>query len=186
MRAYSVTQACPTSCDAVDFSPAGSSVRGILQARILEWVAIFSSRGSSLPRAQTCVSYSSCISRQILPLSHLGKPQVSHKSCQNSSKIIDCFGIKNRTSKLLLLLNLILYAWCTVRPNKLKYWNLGERKFYAMAKEEQVACAQWDEGYKVLDFLLIGWLWANGVVESQSSTLWFWPIWAWKYHSLFG
>ena len=41
-----VTQPCSTQCDPMDCSPPGSSVHGILQARILEWVAIFSSRGS--------------------------------------------------------------------------------------------------------------------------------------------
>ena len=40
-----------------DFSLPGSSVQGIFQVRILEWVAISSSRGSSWPRDQTCVSY---------------------------------------------------------------------------------------------------------------------------------
>ena len=45
----------------MDCIPPGSSVRGILQARILEWVAIVSSRGSSLPRDQTLVSSVSCI-----------------------------------------------------------------------------------------------------------------------------
>ena len=41
------TQSCPTLCDPIDDSPPGSSVHGILQARILEWVAISSSRASS-------------------------------------------------------------------------------------------------------------------------------------------
>ena len=50
-------------CDPVDCSPPGSSVHGILQARILEWVAISSSRGSSRPRDGTYVSCISCISR---------------------------------------------------------------------------------------------------------------------------
>ena len=40
-------QSCLTLCDPVDCSPPGSSVRGILQARTLEWVAIPFSRGSS-------------------------------------------------------------------------------------------------------------------------------------------
>ena len=40
-------QSCPTLCGPMDCSPPGSSVHGILQARILEWVAISSSRGSS-------------------------------------------------------------------------------------------------------------------------------------------
>ena len=46
----SVAQMCPILCDPMDYSPPGSSVHGILQARILEWVAIPSSRGSSQPR----------------------------------------------------------------------------------------------------------------------------------------
>ena len=45
----SITQSCPTLCDPMDCSPPGSSVHGILQARILEWIAISSSRGSSRP-----------------------------------------------------------------------------------------------------------------------------------------
>ena len=43
-----VAQSRPTVCDPMDCSPPGSSVHGILQARILEWVAMPSSRGSSL------------------------------------------------------------------------------------------------------------------------------------------
>ena len=55
-----------TLCDPTDCSPPGSSVHGILQARILEWVAMPFSRGSSQPRDQTCVSYISCPGRQAL------------------------------------------------------------------------------------------------------------------------
>ena len=44
-----VAQSCLTLCDPVDYSPPGSSVHGILQARILEWVAISFSRESSCP-----------------------------------------------------------------------------------------------------------------------------------------
>ena len=51
-----VTQLCPTLCNPTDHSLPGSSVHGILQARILEWVAIPFSRGSSWPRDQTWVS----------------------------------------------------------------------------------------------------------------------------------
>ena len=47
-------------CDPMDCNQSGSSVHGILQARILEWVAIFSSRGSSQPRDWTHVSCVSC------------------------------------------------------------------------------------------------------------------------------
>ena len=50
-------QSCPTLCSPVDFSPPGSSVCGIRQARILEWVSMPSSRGSSWPRDQTHITY---------------------------------------------------------------------------------------------------------------------------------
>ena len=46
-------QSCPTLCDPIDGSPPGSSVPGILQAGILEWVAMSFSRESSRPRDQT-------------------------------------------------------------------------------------------------------------------------------------
>ena len=44
-----VTQSCPTFCDSMDCSLPGSSLHGILQARVLEWVAISFSRGSPDP-----------------------------------------------------------------------------------------------------------------------------------------
>ena len=50
----------------MDCSPPGSSVHWILQARILEWVAISFSKGSSRPRDRTLVSHVSCMGRQIL------------------------------------------------------------------------------------------------------------------------
>ena len=57
---------CPTLRSPRDCSPPGSSVQGILQIRILEWVATFCSRGSSWPRDGNGVTYVSCIGRQIL------------------------------------------------------------------------------------------------------------------------
>ena len=52
-----VSQLCPALCDTMDCSPPGISVHGILQARILEWVAIPFSRGASRSRDQTWVSH---------------------------------------------------------------------------------------------------------------------------------
>ena len=51
-----VAQSCPTLGDSMDCSLPGSSIHGIFQARILEWVAISFSSGSSQPRDQTLVS----------------------------------------------------------------------------------------------------------------------------------
>ena len=58
-------QLCLTLCSPMNCSLPGSSVRGILQARILEWVAMPFSRESSRPRGQICVSYASCIGRWV-------------------------------------------------------------------------------------------------------------------------
>ena len=65
MKRKSVTQSCWTLCDPMDYNPPGSSVHGILQARILECVALPSSRGSSWPRDQTWVT---CIEGRFLTI----------------------------------------------------------------------------------------------------------------------
>ena len=65
-----VAQLCPTLCDLMDCSPPGSSIHGILQARILKWVVLFFSRGSSLPRDRTRAS---CIVADYLPSEPIGK-----------------------------------------------------------------------------------------------------------------
>ena len=82
-----VIQSCMTLCDPME--QPGSSVHEILQARILGWVVIFSSRGSSQPRDQTWV-FLHC--RQILYcLSHQGSPNCSIKIKRiNRNKIPLC------------------------------------------------------------------------------------------------
>ena len=72
MLACLVSQSCPTRCNLIDGSPPGSSVHGISQARIMEWVVIPFSMGSSQPRDPTHISCVSCIDRWLLyPLSLL-------------------------------------------------------------------------------------------------------------------
>ena len=61
-------------CDSVDCSPPGFPIHGILQASILEWVAISSSRGSSRPRDWTCISCLAHIDRWVLTTVLPGKP----------------------------------------------------------------------------------------------------------------
>ena len=68
-------QSSPTLRDPMDCSRPGSSVHGILQAGILEWVAMPFSRGPSPPRDRTRVSSVSCIGRRVLYYyRHLGSP----------------------------------------------------------------------------------------------------------------
>ena len=81
---YLVTQSCPTLCDPMDRSLPGSSVHGIVQARILEWVAMPSCRGSSQPRIEP--------RSPALHLSHEGSPNCSYgldyKKCLELSNYI--------------------------------------------------------------------------------------------------
>ena len=68
---YLVAKSCLTLCNPMNCSPPGSSVHGISQARILEWVAISFSKGSSRPRDPTQVC---CIAGGSLLLSRQGSP----------------------------------------------------------------------------------------------------------------
>ena len=56
-REREVAQSCPTLCDPMDCSLPGSSVHGVFQARVLEWIAISFAKGSSQPRNRTQVSF---------------------------------------------------------------------------------------------------------------------------------
>ena len=76
-------QSCPTLCNPMDCSPPGSSVHGISQARILEWVAMPSSRGSSCPRIKPTSLHWQVDS---LPLRH----QISLVIKLNTTTIIHC------------------------------------------------------------------------------------------------
>ena len=63
---WACAQSCPILCSSMDCSPPGSSVLGIFLARMLQWVTISSSRGSSQPRDPTLGSCVSCVGRRIL------------------------------------------------------------------------------------------------------------------------
>ena len=89
-----VTQSCPTLSNPVDCSLPGSSVHGLLQARILEWVTIPFSRGSSWPRDRTWVSW--IAGRFFYHLSH-----------QSESKLLpNCFKLIMLISVEIILVNI--------------------------------------------------------------------------------
>ena len=77
-------QSCQTLGDPMDCSPPGSSVYGILQAKILKWVGMPSSRGSSWPRDPTQVSYVSCTGRWVLYHWHLMESPFYHTATAKS------------------------------------------------------------------------------------------------------
>ena len=62
-----VTGSCPTLCDPMDYSPSDSYIHGIFKARLLKWVAISSSRGSSRHRDQTHISCLRWATRKAVP-----------------------------------------------------------------------------------------------------------------------
>ena len=70
-------QSCPTLCDPMHYIPPGSSIHGIFQARILEWVAISLSRGLPNPGIKAVSPVSPALQMDFLPLSHLGSPKQS-------------------------------------------------------------------------------------------------------------
>ena len=79
-----VIQSCPTSCDPMDCSPPSSSVHGVLQARILEWVAIPFSRESSQSRDRTWVS---CIAGEVFTVWVMREaPHLHHMSLWDRSR----------------------------------------------------------------------------------------------------
>ena len=75
-------KSCLTICDPMDCSPPGSSVHGIFQARLLEWVAISSSRRSSQPREWTCISWVSCITGKFFSTESPRKPCINKTSLE--------------------------------------------------------------------------------------------------------
>ena len=71
-------QSCLTLCNPMDHSLPGSSIQGIHQTRILEWITMPSSRGSYQPRDQTCITLRLLHWQAgFLPLALLGKPSES-------------------------------------------------------------------------------------------------------------
>ena len=109
---HTCAQSCLTLCDPMNCSPPGSSIHGIFQARILEWVAISYSRGSSPPRDRTHVSCSSCVSRRMLyhcatweaPI-ELGSPALQADSLP--------VGLPGKPKKHLFGVNFINMALCS-------------------------------------------------------------------------
>ena len=119
-------QSCLTLCDPLDCSPPGSSIHGILQARILEWVATSSSRGSSQPRDQTHVS---CVSST-------GRWMLYHWATWEDCIYIYGLHIPLRFKLSIWFMNMLLAeniidawrGWMTVGRGRTGCFNLGARK----------------------------------------------------------
>ena len=108
-----VAQLCPTLCDPMDCSPPGSSVHGILQARILEWVAISFSRGSSWLRDWTQVS---CIAGRFFTIWAVGKSLIIGY-CKDTNNLLPYY---NNNSSYCML-STAMYRFYIISFNPL--WN---------------------------------------------------------------
>ena len=113
----------------MDCGPPGSSLHGISQARILQWVAISFPRGSFWPRDLGCVS---CIRQEdSLPLSHQGSPTETHR-------------IKNKLEmhiKLILKFYLFIYRYLAVSALSCSKWDLLlQRASSIVAAHPDCAC----------------------------------------------
>ena len=110
-----VTQSCLTLCDPVDCSPPGSSIHGILQARILEWVGISFSRGSS----QTLALCSFVKSPLLCAILMLGYPSFSFEVGANKNWIIKPYSLKcYHLGWILHLLKMCLRSAWPAKPDQ--------------------------------------------------------------------
>ena len=91
-------QSCLTLCDPMDYSLRGSSVHGHLQERIMEWVAMPFSRGSSQPRDRTASYVFPALQVDSLPLGSPGKAQCMIGMQFSAGKLLISFGLNSRSS----------------------------------------------------------------------------------------
>ena len=111
-------QLCLTVCDPIDYSPPGSSIHGILQARIMEWVAILFSRASSQPRDWTRVSR---IAGRILTMW-----ATTHGMCIDNSGPHcpgQCTKDKAHAHHDTVSASLPTFAWQSLRRLDQRFWN---------------------------------------------------------------
>ena len=96
VHACSAAKSCSTLCDPMDCSPPGSSVHGIFQARILDWLAISSSKGSPLPRDWTS-PVAPALAGRFFTTEPPGKPSSTDTRCL-------CLGPRVNQTKVFTLL----------------------------------------------------------------------------------
>ena len=83
-------QSCLTLCNPMDSSPPGSPVAGILQARVLEWVAILPPVDLPDPRTESVFPEAPASQTDSLPLNHLGSPYICVSVRFSSVHLLNC------------------------------------------------------------------------------------------------
>ena len=126
-------QSCLTLCDPIDCSLPSSSVRGILQARILEWIAISFSRVSSQPRNRTQVS---CIAGRCFT----GKPIIPKKGNAKECSNYRTVALISHASKVMIKIFQVRFQQCVI--NELPDVQAGVRK--GRGTRDQIANIHWN------------------------------------------
>ena len=156
-----VAQGCPILCNPTDCSPPGSSVHGILQARILEWVVIPFSRGCSQPWDQTWVS---CIAGRFFTIwttnFHYGKP-VKWEVFWSFSETLAVLIVFEDQSIFFLTLDISRWSQANLlQPSQ----NLHVKLRYLISRE-------WKEG-STITFQF--WNWQGELLESPGKKRYLW------------
>ena len=120
-----VAQWCLTLCDAMDCSPPGSSFHGILQARIVEWITMLSSKGSSWPREWTQVS---CIWGRFFTVWATRKVKILLPRCFISNKPLFLIVLEVRNSKILVPADSVSGENTLPHWRHFSHWNITAKR----------------------------------------------------------
>ena len=161
MKWSEAAQSCPTLCDPMDYSLQGSSVHGIIQARVLEWVAISFSRGSSQARDRTGVSRIAgrCFtvwSTRLIPIEECREPEALWELSDKDFSNWLCFLI------LLPFLSLFASLLPSCLPSlflSLPYtcnWTFKFKVLYQMVTQRKITCVSLLETWSYMLMYLKG------------------------------
>ena len=131
-------QLSPTPWEPLHWSPPDSSVHGILQGRILEWVAIPSSRGSSWTKDWTRVSCSSCTAGGFFTAEPKGKPHVLLREYQKWWKLFIEAGFPDLPRKWKIIIHLIFVSFKKLLHGKYECSRLATITFQIFLRESNL------------------------------------------------
>ena len=133
----------PDSFNPTDYSWSGSPVRGISQARTLEWAVMPSFRGSSRPRDQTRFSYALHWQAGSLPLASPGNPIWPRDSTPGHISRQNCNSKRHRHPVFIATLFIMVKTWkqhkCSSMDERIKkMWCIGTMEYYSAIKKNEI------------------------------------------------
>ena len=132
-----------TFCDPIGCSPPGSSVHGILQVRILKWIAISSSRGSSWPRDWALIFCISCIAGGFFTTGATWEAPLLGRGVVNSVFTLDPSSVFLGPEICWVSLS---FDFCWVQSGENECWEITNRKRKSPAEEWEITSREWEAG----------------------------------------